>query len=64
MNVTTQKISSAKIFQAGFSEYVQNIRKWHISFYAELGKKMLLVGMTYVSFAVNKYTMSLYILYA
>lgn len=31
-------------------------------FTPELGKKMLLVGMTYVSFAVNKYTMTLYIL--
>lgn len=29
----------------------------------ELEKKMLLAGMTYVSLAVNKYTMSMYIHY-
>lgn len=31
-------------------------------FMPELEKKMLLVGMTYVSFAVNKYTTSIYII--
>lgn len=30
----------------------------------KLGKKMLLVGMTYVCFTVNKYTVSIYMLYA
>jgi hypothetical protein len=32
------------------------------SFRQELEEKMLLVGMTYVSLAVNKYTLSIYII--
>lgn len=32
-------------------------------FTPELEEKMLLVGMTYVSFTVNKYTVSIYIYY-
>ena len=64
MNVTTQKISSAKIFQAGSLSMCGTYENGTSPFMPELGKKMLLAGMTYVSFAVNKYTMSLYILYA
>lgn len=30
----------------------------------KLGKEMLLVGMTYVCFTTNKYTVSIYVLYA